>query len=104
MKKVSTIRKAQPAVQETQAPVDVLSTLHDYEMTMLRHLIRTKERVIDQCKAAIKVADSDVSEYIRFILELRKLDPTEYGIAMADFKTIQKLDKPVPTESAPANA
>jgi hypothetical protein len=104
MKKVSAIRKPQVAAQAAQVTaIPSALTLNDYEMTMLRHLVRSKERVIDRCKADVKAVDGDVSEYIRFILEIRKLEPSEYGISTADYKTINKVPKPDPA-TPPANA
>ena len=104
MKKVSTIRKPEAVAPEAQ--VVAAPMLNDYESIMLRHLIRTKEHVIERSKKAVEEADGDVSEYIRYVLDVRKLDPTQFGIAMADFKTINKLPPAAPAEPvtpAPTN-
>jgi hypothetical protein len=76
---------------------------------MLQHLVRQQEYAKAQAKLIVDQAAQEVSDFVIAVLKDRGLSHTEYGIALADYKTINKLEKPAPApvpvpQAAPAPA
>lgn len=94
--KVTPISSAKPV--ET-APA--LKPLDAHESIMLQHLVRKQEYAKAQAQLIVDQASKEVSDFVISVLKDRGLSHTEYGIALADYKTINKLEKPAVPAPAP---
>ncbi len=93
---VISISSAKP---EETAPA--LKPLDNHESLMLRHLVRQQEDAKVRAQLIVDQAAKEVSDFVIAVLKDRDLSHTEFGIALADYKTINKLEKPA---AAPAPA
>ena len=93
---VTPISSAKPVeTAPAHQPLDV------YESLMLRHLVRQQEDAKARAQLIVDQASKEVSDFVISVLKDRGLSHTEFGIALADYKTINKLEKPAAPAPAP---